>query len=165
MSKDKPEVGDIVQETVKRGQYIRYFVLERFMGANKYYYMLLVPRTMKNGKIVEVYTKFNGKLGYEPLDTMNTCNIIAGDWEIVNKKAQDNVKKSHNAEENKPKSEKNLTIQVEKEVYEAVLRNSVKVADLEAENYKLKSLLHSCRNILEDEGWHLTVKQIDEVLK
>lgn len=63
----------------------------------------LVPRTMKNGKIVEVYTKFNGKLGYEPLDTMNTCNIIAGDWEIVNEKSQDNVKKSHNAEENEPK--------------------------------------------------------------
>lgn len=47
--KFKPEVGDIVQETVKRGQYIRYFVLERFMGANKYYYMLLVPIKMKNG--------------------------------------------------------------------------------------------------------------------
>lgn len=74
----------------------------------------LVPRTMKNGKIVEVYTKFNGKLGYEPLDTMNTCNIIAGDWEIVNEKAQDNEKKSHNAEENKPKSEKNLTEQWKK---------------------------------------------------
>lgn len=43
----------------------------------------LVPRTMKNGKIVEVYKKANGKLGYEPLDTMNTCNIIAGDWEVV----------------------------------------------------------------------------------
>ena len=30
------------------------------------------------------------------------------------------------------------TIQVEKEVYEAVLRNSVKVADLEAENMQLR---------------------------
>ena len=56
------------------------------------------------------------------------------------------------------------TIQVEKEVYEAVLRNSVKVVDLEAENMqlrqfceefnalnvakenqKLKSLLKKCR--------------------
>lgn len=46
--KAMPEVGDIVQETVKRGQYIRYFVLERFMGANKYYYMLLVPMKTKN---------------------------------------------------------------------------------------------------------------------
>jgi hypothetical protein len=42
-----------------------------------------VPRTIKNGKIVEVYKNHNGKLMYEPLDTMNTCNITAGDWEIV----------------------------------------------------------------------------------
>ena len=42
-----------------------------------------VPRTMKNGRIVEVYKNPNGELMYEPLDTMNTCNIIAGDWEIV----------------------------------------------------------------------------------
>lgn len=66
----------------------------------------LVPRTMKNGKIVEVYTKFNGKLGYEPLGTMNTCNIIAGDWEIVKEKTQDYVKKSHITTQNEPKSEK-----------------------------------------------------------
>jgi hypothetical protein len=31
---------------------------------------------------------------------MNTCNIIAGDWEIVNEKAQDYVKKSHNVAKN-----------------------------------------------------------------
>ena len=43
----------------------------------------LVPRTMKDGKTVEVYTRFNGKLSYIPLDVMNTCNIIAGDWEVV----------------------------------------------------------------------------------
>lgn len=43
----------------------------------------LVPRTMKNGKIVEVYTRFDGKLSYIPLDVMNTHNIIAGDWEVV----------------------------------------------------------------------------------
>lgn len=36
------------------------------------------------------------------------------------------------------------TVTVEKEVYEAVLRNSVKVADLEAENTKLKELLKEC---------------------
>ena len=144
----------------------------------------LVPRTIKNGKIVEVYTKFNGKLGYEPLDTMNTCNIIAGDWEIVNKKAQDNVKKSHNAEENKPKSEKKLTIQVEKEVYEAVLRNSVKVADLEAENmqlrqfceefnalsvaeenHKLKELLKECRDNIGDDIDECTDPKIELIAK
>lgn len=33
------------------------------------------------------------------------------------------------------------TITIEKEVFEAVLRNSVKVADLEAENMQLKELL------------------------
>ena len=32
------------------------------------------------------------------------------------------------------------TITVEKEVYEAVLRNSVRVNDLEAENHKLKEI-------------------------
>lgn len=42
-----------------------------------------VPRTMKNGRIVEVYKNPNGELMYEPLETMNTCNIIAEDWEIV----------------------------------------------------------------------------------
>jgi hypothetical protein len=42
-----------------------------------------VPKTIKNGKIVEVYKNNNGKLMYESLDIMNTCNIIAGDWEIV----------------------------------------------------------------------------------
>lgn len=59
------------------------------------------------------------------------------------------------------------TITIEKEVYEAVLRNSVKVADLEAENMqlrkwceefnaldvakenqKLKELLKECREVL-----------------
>ena len=42
-----------------------------------------VPKTIKNGKIVEVYKDKNLKDIYEPLDCMNTCNIIAGDWEIV----------------------------------------------------------------------------------
>lgn len=59
------------------------------------------------------------------------------------------------------------TITIEKEVYEAVLRNSVKVADLEAENqrlkkverkkgalvnenYKLKKLLKECGRQLEE---------------
>ena len=36
-------------------------------------------------------------------------------------------------------------ITVEKEVYEAVLRNSVRVNDLEAENQQLKELLKECR--------------------
>ena len=36
-------------------------------------------------------------------------------------------------------------ITVEKEVYEAVLRNSVRVSDLEAENQQLKELLRDCR--------------------
>ena len=35
-------------------------------------------------------------------------------------------------------------ITVEKEVYEAVLRNSVRVSDLEAENQQLKELLSKC---------------------
>ena len=37
-------------------------------------------------------------------------------------------------------------ITVEKEVYEAVLRNSVRVNDLEVENQQLKELLKECRN-------------------
>ena len=36
-------------------------------------------------------------------------------------------------------------IKVEKEVYEAVLRNSVRVIDLEVENQQLKFLLKECR--------------------
>ena len=36
-------------------------------------------------------------------------------------------------------------IMVEKEVYEAVLRNSVRVSDLEAENQQLKELLYSLK--------------------
>jgi hypothetical protein len=84
-----------------------------------------------------------------PYDTENVANNVA----------------QRNSQDLERVADTSKTIVVEKEVYEAVLRNSVKVADLEAENYKLKSLLHSCRNILEDEGWHLTVKQIDEVLK
>ncbi len=79
------------------------------------------------------------------------------------------------------------TIAVEKEVYEAVLRNSVKVADLEAENMqlrqfcegfnalnvaeenqKLKQLLKECKETIETSVWgncsELT-DQIDEVLK
>lgn len=36
---------------------------------------------------------------------------------------------------------------------------------LKKENRQLKFLLKECRNILEDEGWYLTVKKIDEVLK
>ena len=41
-------------------------------------------------------------------------------------------------------------ITVEKEVYEAVLRNSVRVSDLEAENQHLKGLLKTCREMLKE---------------
>lgn len=41
-------------------------------------------------------------------------------------------------------------IKVEKEVYEAVLRNSVRVIDLEAENKQLKDLLKECRYLLKE---------------
>ena len=37
-------------------------------------------------------------------------------------------------------------ITVEKEVYDAVLRNSVRVSDLEAENQQLKELLRECKS-------------------
>ena len=39
-------------------------------------------------------------------------------------------------------------ITVEKEVYEAVLRNSIRVNDLEAENQQLKELLKECRDLI-----------------
>lgn len=70
-------------------------------------------------------------------------------------------------------------ITVEKEVYEAVLRNSVKVADLEAENQQLKELIKECRDVV-DENLEFSksigrnrisprneglLKRIDEVLK
>ena len=42
-----------------------------------------VPKTMKNGRIVEVYKNKDGKPMYESLDAMNTCNIIAEDWEFA----------------------------------------------------------------------------------
>lgn len=53
-------------------------------------------------------------------------------------------------------------ITVEKEVYEAVLRNSVRVYDLEAENQKLKDLLGECKYFLaeydNDFSWDDCVK-------
>ena len=42
------------------------------------------------------------------------------------------------------------TITVEKEVYEAVLRNSVRVNDLEVENQQLKELLNYIRDEIAD---------------
>ena len=39
-------------------------------------------------------------------------------------------------------------ITIEKEVYEAVLRNSVQINDLEKENQQLKELLKECREEL-----------------
>ena len=67
-------------------------------------------------------------------------------------------------------------ITVEKEVYEAVLRNSVRVSDLEAENAQLKELLKECRHIIGIEKDFATchfeeytlvelLTKIDEVLK
>jgi hypothetical protein len=82
----------------------------------------------------------------------------------------DYVKKSHNERI----ADTSKTIIVEKEVYEAVLRNSVKVADLDAENQKLKELLKECSLLLikqqaNDEVEHKEsaelVLRIDEVLK
>lgn len=66
------------------------------------------------------------------------------------------------------------TITIEKEVFEAVLRNSVKVADLDAKNMQLKDMLLKCREKLDEldygcEVWQgqLTdfINEIDEVLK
>lgn len=58
-------------------------------------------------------------------------------------------------------------ITVEKEVYEAVLRNSVRVNDLEAENQQLKELLRECRNDVCEYRYISfgTLVKIDEVLK
>lgn len=42
--------------------------------------------------------------------------------------------------------EKIKTVCVDKVAYEAVLRNSIRVNDLEAENQQLKELLRECRD-------------------
>ncbi len=42
-----------------------------------------VPRTIKDGMIVEVYKDTSGNPFYEPIYTINIWNIIAEDWEIV----------------------------------------------------------------------------------
>lgn len=55
------------------------------------------------------------------------------------------------------------TIQVEKEVYEAVLRNSVKVADLEAENRRLKKIERK-KGKLVNENYKLK-KKYEQLLK
>lgn len=52
-------------------------------------------------------------------------------------------------------------ITVEKEVYDAVLRNSVRVNDLEAENQQLKELLYKCKFELMGhytEDWSLMIE-------
>lgn len=56
------------------------------------------------------------------------------------------------------------TVCVDKVVYDAVLRNSVRFNDLEAENQQLKELLLVCRKILEKETYDLMVKKIDNAL-
>lgn len=60
-------------------------------------------------------------------------------------------------------------ITVEKEVYEAVLRNSVRVNDLEAENQQLKELLKYLREYIGNNFVDLETRnkllEIDEVLK
>jgi hypothetical protein len=66
------------------------------------------------------------------------------------------------------------TITIEKEVFEAVLRNSVKVADLDAENQKLKELLKECREVVKNYNFFVMgtlpkesdlITKIDKVLK
>ena len=61
-------------------------------------------------------------------------------------------------------------ITVKKEVYEAVLRNSVKVADLEAENKNLKNVLNVCKEVFQElynttEHFNVLYKQLDKFLK
>ena len=62
-------------------------------------------------------------------------------------------------------------ITVEKEVYEAVLKNSIKVADLEAENEQLKELLKECKEwinliikINNHCSWQEYVKKIENII-
>ena len=55
-------------------------------------------------------------------------------------------------------------ITVEKEVYEAVLRNSVRVSDLEAENQQLKELLKECRELFDELGYLNMVEKIDNAI-
>ena len=58
-------------------------------------------------------------------------------------------------------------ITVEKEVYEAVLRNSVRVNDLEAENQQLKELLKEVRDawvIYKPYDRHQLCKRIDNAI-
>lgn len=40
------------------------------------------PLVMKENRICELYRTTDNDY-YEPLDTMNTCNIMRNDWEIV----------------------------------------------------------------------------------
>lgn len=65
-------------------------------------------------------------------------------------------------------------IAVEREVYEAVLRNSVRVNNLETENQQLKELLKEAKDIIEwykadcgykDTPTEVILTKIDEVLK
>ena len=44
-----------------------------------------VPKTIIKGQIVEVYKNEKGKITYEPLQSINCSNIVAGDWEEVKK--------------------------------------------------------------------------------
>lgn len=41
------------------------------------------PRAIKDGRICEAYKTNKGKWDFSPIASMNCCNIIAGDWEIV----------------------------------------------------------------------------------
>lgn len=81
----------------------------------------------------------------------------------------EDVKKSHNEQDLERVADTSKTIIVEKEVYEAVLRNSVKVADLEAENMQLRQFCeefnalnvaeenHRLKELLEECGIFLDV--------
>lgn len=41
------------------------------------------PRTIKDGIICEAYKTDKGIWQYFSMDSMNCCNIIAGDWEVI----------------------------------------------------------------------------------
>lgn len=43
----------------------------------------LTPRVMRDGRICEAYKTDKGIWKFIPMDGMNCCNIIAGDWEEV----------------------------------------------------------------------------------
>ena len=43
----------------------------------------LTPRVIRDGRICEAYKTDRGLWISLPMDSMNCCNIIADDWEVV----------------------------------------------------------------------------------